>query len=106
MTNALWFRLVCVALAGAIGSLARGGVSPASQSWLGHRCPWGTLAVNMLGCFLFGLVIEFSRDRADEALLRLLLLTGLAGAFTTFSTFAFDTWQLHHDRGLWFAALN
>jgi CrcB protein len=95
-----------VALAGAIGSLARWGVSNASQNLLGQRWPWGTLIVNLLGCFLFGLVIEFSRDRANEALLRLVLLTGLAGAFTTFSTFAFDTWQLHHDRGLWWAALN
>jgi CrcB protein len=106
MTNALWFRLLCVALAGAAGSLARWGVSHASQSLLGHRWPYGTLAVNLLGCFLFGVVIELSRDRVDEALLRLVLLTGLAGAFTTFSTFAFDTWQLHHDRGLGWAGLN
>ena len=106
MTSALWFRLLCVALAGAVGSLARWGVSHAAQSWLGHRWPWGTLVVNVLGCFLFGLVIEYSRGRTDETLLRLVLLTGLAGAFTTFSTFAFDTWQLHHDRGLLWPALN
>ena len=106
MTSALWFRLLCVALAGAVGSLARWGMSHGAQSLLGHRWPWGTLVVNVLGCFLFGLVIEVSRGRVDEAFLRLLLLTGLAGAFTTFSTFAFDTWQLHHDRGLLWAGLN
>jgi CrcB protein len=106
MSDALWLRLLCVALAGSAGSLARWGLSHASQNWLGHRWPWGTLVVNVLGCFLFGLVIEFSRGRPSETLLRLVLLTGLAGAFTTFSTFAFDTWQLHHDRGLLWGAVN
>jgi CrcB protein len=61
----------------------------------GHQFPWGTIAVNMTGCFLFGLIWALTEGRfAQSVQSRLILLTGFMGAFTTFSTYAFETSQL------------
>lgn len=85
-------RLVLIGLAGALGTLARYGLGGFVQQVAGGDLPWGTLFVNMLGCFLFGLVLTL----ADERLVisqehRAIMLGGFMGAFTTFSTFIFDT---------------
>ena len=90
MDKALW-----IAAAGAVGSLARYGLSIAVQRACGGGFPWGTLAVNLLGCFLFGLLWCLAAER--QALgphVRLVVLVGFFGAFTTFSTFAFDSVEL------------
>jgi fluoride exporter len=85
-------RLIWIALAGAAGTLARFGLSEWVKQYLGIAFPWGTFAVNMIGSFLFGVVWALAEERnilsADT---RLILLTGFMGAFTTFSTFIFDT---------------
>lgn len=106
MTESLWFRLLLVAAAGATGSLARWGLSHATQAITGPRWPYGTLLVNVLGCFVFGVVVEMLRHRIGHDHLRLLFLTGFCGAFTTFSTFAYDTFTLQTDRGLVWAGVN
>jgi CrcB protein len=81
-----------LAIAGAAGTLCRYGMSLMIQRWAGPGFPWGTLAVNVLGCFLFGLIFTITQNRAAlSETARLVLLTGFMGAFTTFSTFAFDT---------------
>ena len=57
--------------------------------------PWGTLAVNLLGCFLFGIIFAiFSRNSSADNALYLLLTTGFCGGFTTFSTFANESVQM------------
>jgi CrcB protein len=94
-------------MAGAAGALARWGLSRFVQRVAGTAWPYGTLAVNVLGCFFFGLVIAAFRDRVPaDSPWRLLLLTGFAGAFTTYSTFAFESWELASDRHLLGAAVN
>ncbi|WP_201783084.1 fluoride efflux transporter CrcB [Pyrodictium occultum] len=82
-----------VALGGALGAVARWLFSKAIQA--GHEFPVGTLAVNVLGSILLGFVLEasllygvFTRDQ------RLLIATGFAGAFTTFSTFMYESFSL------------
>ena len=85
-------HLVLLALTGASGTLARYWLSGFVQRLCGANFPWGTLVVNVVGCLLFGFVWTL----ADELQLissqtRLIILTGFMGAFTTFSTFAFDT---------------
>lgn len=93
----LALRLALIALAGAAGTLARYGVYETSAKLL-HRTPWhvplATLTVNVAGSFLFGLVWALW-DRGQVSMqMRILLLGGFMGAFTTFSSFAFDTGDL------------
>lgn len=85
-------KILGLALAGALGTLARAGLTRVVQRLAGLGFPWGTLAVNMLGSLLFGLVWAVTERRWPDATdLRLVVLTGFMGAFTTFSTFVFDT---------------
>lgn len=94
-------KLGWLALAGAAGTLARYGVSTAVQRWSNPGFPWGTLAVNLIGCFLFGFIWSLAEARlliSGET--RFLLLTGFMGAFTTFSTFGFETGSMLRD-GEW-----
>jgi CrcB protein len=85
-------RMLLIGLAGALGTLARYGLGGLVQRVSGNDLPWGTLFVNILGCFLFGVVWTLSDERliiSEET--RLVMLGGFMGAFTTFSTFIFDT---------------
>ena len=61
----------------------------------GQGFPWGTLAVNLLGCFVFGIIFAiFSKHSTTDNTLCLLLTTGVCGGFTTFSTFANESVQM------------
>ena len=86
--------LAAMALAGAVGAVARYGASVAALRWLGPDFPYGTLFVNLLGCFLLGAVTELT---LEEGLLppewRTVAGTGFLGAFTTFSTFGVETFR-------------
>ncbi len=97
-------KLLLIALAGGLGSLCRYGLGGVVQRLGGAGFPWATLAVNLLGCFLFGLVWTAATERGLlSAEARLVILTGFMGAFTTFSTFGFETVQLARD-GQWLLA--
>ena len=86
MTN-----LLLVALGGAVGASARHLVNIASMRLAGAAFPWGTLAVNLLGCLAMGMLVEVLARRFDASNeLRLLLATGVLGGFTTFSAFSLD----------------
>ncbi len=96
-----------VAVAGALGALARWGLGV----WLGERLggvfPWGTLAVNLIGCFLLGVVME-ATERVGwlPAPTRLVLAVGFIGTLTTFSTFQFETFQLARRGAVLLGAVN
>ena len=92
---------LAVAAGGAVGAVARNGVSRAAMHLLGPNFPWGTLAVNILGSFAMGRVMVWlaHREPASPAL-RAFLTVGLLGAFTTFSTFSLDVVTLYRDRTL------
>lgn len=91
--------LVWIALAGAVGSVARFFVAGWAQNLGGGRFPWGTLTVNLIGCLLFGLVFALIEDRtAISERVRHIVLIGFMGAFTTFSTFGFETTVLVRDQ--------
>jgi len=83
--------LLYVALGGAAGSVLRyvlgGAVQRASHSGF----PFGTLAVNILGCFIIGALIKLFMNVEPPASLRALLIVGFCGGFTTFSAFTSDT---------------
>jgi CrcB protein len=87
--------IVFVALGGALGSSARYLVGLAATRWLpGHLWPWATLAVNVLGCLAIGWILGAFRPHAPSETLRLFLLTGVLGGFTTFSSFGAETFTL------------
>jgi CrcB protein len=87
MTQVLW-----VALGGALGTLARYGVSVAAARWLGAGFPWGTLVVNMIGGLAMGMLA--ARVGPEQTMLRLTLGVGFLGGFTTFSAFSLETVRL------------
>lgn len=100
----LWQKLLLLAAAGAAGTLARFGLSGLVQRLGPTDFPWGTFAVNALGCLLFGVVWSLAEERlVISGATRLVVLVGFMGAFTTFSTFAFETVQLLDD-SQWLAA--
>ena len=95
---------LAVAAGGALGAVARHGVSRAALHWLGPNFPWGTLTANVAGSFVMGLVIVWLSAREPAApALRAFLTVGLLGAFTTFSTFSLDVVTLYRDRTLMIA---
>ncbi len=97
-------NLLMLALAGAAGTLARFGLHGAAHQLAGTELPVGTLAVNALGSFLFGVIWSLAGERAViSPETRQVLLVGFMGAFTTFSSFSFETGQLIRD-GAWLAA--
>lgn len=99
----MWTTLGLVALGGAVGAVARYGVYRILFWMGGIPTPVGTLLVNCGGSFLFGLVIGLGVGRMPMSeSQRALILVGMLGSFTTFSTFAFETGTLlqHQSYGL------
>lgn len=97
------FQAVLVAVGGAIGSLLRYYVGLGSLRLMGPGFPWGTLVVNVVGCFIIGVFAEVIARRFNASVeLRLLLMTGFLGGFTTFSAFSLDAITLF-ERGEIFA---
>lgn len=85
-------QFILVAVGGAVGSLLRYYIGLSAVRVAGPNFPWGTLTVNIVGCFLIGLIAEMITLKYGEAVpLRLLLITGFLGGFTTFSAFSLDT---------------
>lgn len=83
--------LLLAASGGAIGAGARHLVNTTFGAWTDGGFPWATLTVNVVGCFLMGLLIEALALRFDGSIeLRTFLATGILGGFTTFSAFSFD----------------
>ena len=102
-----WQRLALLSVAGAVGTLARYGLSNLVQRLSPGEFPWGTLAVNALGCLAFGVVWSLAEERMlVSGATRIVILVGFMGAFTTFSTFAFETGQMLDDSQWVTAAAN
>jgi CrcB protein len=91
-------RLFWICLGGAFGTGCRYLLSSWLQRQTGAVFPWGTLAVNTLGSFLLGLLMEVALATETFPLeLRLALTTGVMGGFTTYSTFNYETLQLFRE---------
>ncbi len=104
VVNSAFMNIIAIAVGAAIGANLRYSLSIwAAQRW-GASFPYGTLIVNVIGSFAIGVVLALATTRlnlSDPA--RLLIVTGLLGGFTTFSSLSFETYSLITN-GSWLAA--
>ena len=85
-------QILLIGAGGAIGAIGRYWMSTLVHQYAGRDFPWGTLVVNVTGSLLMGLLYVLLVERmATNGDLRALLMVGLLGAFTTFSTFSIET---------------
>src|SRR5690242_2725577 len=99
------FHLLLVMLGGALGAGARHLTGRATLAWFGPGYPWGTLAVNLIGGFLMGVLAgSLARFGQGGEQWRLLLGVGVLGGYTTFSAFSLDA-MVMIERGDWVPAL-
>ena len=85
-------KILLVMVGGSIGAFARYAVTLAANKLFGPKFPWGTLTVNLVGCFLIGLAFALAdRSSLMGPRVRMFFVTGFLGALTTFSTFALES---------------
>ena len=100
--------IVAIAIAGALGALARYGLDGVvSRRLTSSAFPWGTFVVNVSGAFVLGLLMTLMTEQLTTApWLRSALTIGLLGAYTTFSTLSYETYRLLEDGAVGLAAAN
>ena len=97
-------KLFLIALFGAIGTLARYGLQGVVQIRMGSMFPYGTLLINLSGCFLLGLIGQLTLNRMlISSDLRIAIAVGFFGGYTTFSSFGWETAKMLED-GEWLRA--
>jgi len=107
MKNDFLQASLMVAGGGALGSLMRYWVNLAAYRSFSPSFPLGTLIVNVLGCFLIGLIFSLAeKSSLLSTNIRLFLMVGICGGFTTFSSFSIESINLLRAREIWFFFLN
>jgi CrcB protein len=100
-------KTLFIALAGLAGTLLRYWLSGVVARQYGETFPWGTMAVNVIGCFLAGAVFYLTEERfLVSPAVRSVILIGFLGGFTTFSSYGLQTFTLLRDGELGLATLN
>jgi CrcB protein len=100
-------KLLLIGLAGFIGTLSRYWLSGVVARRYGETFPMGTLLVNLVGCFMVGLLFYLLQERfLVNQTVRTVILIGFLGGFTTFSSFGLQTFTLLQDGEFGLAALN
>lgn len=95
----MWTQILLIAVAGALGSVCRWALSMGVARLAGGSFPWATASVNLIGSLAFGIAWGLGQHHWG-AQTRVAVLVGFMGAFTTFSSFAFDNYRLGID-GAW-----
>jgi CrcB protein len=98
---------IFIAVAGLIGTLLRYWLSGAVARQYGETFPWGTMAVNLIGCLITGAVFFLTEERfLMSPTIRTVILIGLLGGFTTFSAYGLQTFALLREGQFGLATLN
>src|SRR6266700_1298150 len=97
-------KMLLIALFGSAGTLARYGLPGVVQIRMGGTFPYGTLLINLTGCFLLGLIGQFTLNRMlISADIRMAIAVGFFGGYTTFSSFGWETAKMLEE-GSWLRA--
>jgi CrcB protein len=100
-------KTIFIALAGLVGTLLRYWLSGVVAKRFGETFPWGTMVVNLIGCFVTGAVFYLSEERfLINPTVRTVIMIGLLGGFTTFSSYGLQTFTLLRDGEFGLATLN
>jgi CrcB protein len=103
----MMLRIISIGLAGLVGTLVRYSLTEWTAEKYGQAFPAGTLVVNLVGCLLAGLLFYLLVDRyAVSPTARAVILVGLLGGFTTFSSFGLQTFALLRNGELGLALVN
>ncbi|MFZ6052874.1 fluoride efflux transporter CrcB [Halocola ammonii] len=98
--------ILAVFIGGGLGSVCRYALSLWTRTW-GFQLPMGTLLSNILACVVLGLAVGALQDKLySQNFIGTLVIVGFCGAFSTFSTFSFETLQLIKTGHFWVAAAN
>ena len=99
-------KYVYLGIGGLLGTFSRYWVSTAVHEAVGRNFPYGTMAVNAIGCLVAGFFATMGQGSGQSAEMRLLLIVGFCGAFTTFSTLTLETGELFRNGAAGQAVLN
>lgn len=100
-------KTIFIALAGLVGTVLRYWLSGFMSRQYGETFPWGTIAVNLIGCFVTGVVFFLTEERLlISPTVRTVIVIGLLGGFTTFSSYGLQTFTLLRDGEFVLATLN
>ena len=98
-------RLLLIAVFGAVGTLARYGLQGLVQVRVGSTFPWGTLLINLSGCFFLGLIGQMMLNRMMvSSELRVAIAVGFFGGYTTFSSFGWEAAKML-EAGEWLRSM-
>lgn len=101
MTN-----LIFIAIGGAAGALLRYTVSGFVHSYASGAFPWGTLVVNLSGCLVIGILWQLFENLSFSPNMRSFMFIGMLGAYTTFSTYGLETFNLMREKEIGYVLLN
>jgi CrcB protein len=101
------YKILLIGFAGLVGTLARYWLSGWGDQWWGGTFPFGTFIVNAVGCLLMGFLFHVTQEKyLVDPVVRAVVLVGFLGGFTTFSSFAIQSFNLLRDGELFLAGAN
>ncbi len=98
--------MIYIAIGGAVGAILRYSLSVYIYRNFDESLPWGTIAVNLIGCFIIGFLWNIFQDMTHSANTRIFIFIGILGAFTTFSTFGLESFHLFREGDIKLGILN
>jgi CrcB protein len=104
-----YLTMIWIAFGSALGGVSRFGCSRFVAMWFGETFPWGTLVVNVLGCFVIGTFATLTGPDGRVVVapdVRQFVMVGFCGGYTTFSSFALQTLELFRNRDFSEAGMN
>jgi CrcB protein len=100
------YKIIVIGFAGLVGTLARYWLSGGLDRWWGGTFPFGTMIVNLVGCLAIGFLFHSMERYLVDPIVRTVVLVGFLGGFTTFSSFAVQSFNLLRDGELFLAGAN